>query len=293
MPPSIQESVGSTALLKVAIALVRGFNMTLDEAFPLIEEWNQANSQPPWNERDLRHKLEDATKAKAEAGYLLKDRDGDRTHKGAKPFTPTPATFTPGEPDPTALETFQKRRGLSREAIRCAIDVGALQVGRHNHYGRCVAMCEGDWWQCRPIAESTFRNGRKTMSKPGPAPEFFGGTWLGDYPNVILVEGCIGLVEAFDAIGRFGDIRWGAIAAYAAHSSFAKDLATLGKMIHRNVIIIPDAGKKGREACQRWIGELMTVGCSVEIANLPDGCNDLGDVLRREDCAEFLNELFN
>src|SRR5262249_49165413 len=44
-----------------------------EEAYPYIAEWN-ASCQPPWTEKELRHKLADADKQPGERGYL---RPGD------------------------------------------------------------------------------------------------------------------------------------------------------------------------------------------------------------------------
>jgi hypothetical protein len=288
MPPSISGSGGSTALLKVAIALVRGFDLSPDEAFHLLDEWNGANSQPPWSERDLRHKLEDALKSKADAGYLIKGDDKNRPQTAPRP----PARFTPAKPTRSELEAFRKRRGLSSDAITCAVTLGALRVGNHSQFGRVLAMAEGEWWQCRPLNAETFRNGQKTMSRPGPAPKFFGSSWLGDYPELLLVEGVVGWLEGVDAILTYGDATWGVLAAYHEGSSFSNDLATAGKLHGRRITIVPDAGAVGAQAALRWRAELIALGVEVRIFPLPDGCKDLGDLLKHDAAAETFSDLF-
>ena len=37
------------------------FGLGVEDALPLMLEWNE-RCQPPWDEKDLRHKLEDAVK---------------------------------------------------------------------------------------------------------------------------------------------------------------------------------------------------------------------------------------
>ncbi len=56
MPPSIQGSGGRDAAFNVAAALVVGFNLSDEDAYRIIEEWN-AGCQPRWSERELRSKL--------------------------------------------------------------------------------------------------------------------------------------------------------------------------------------------------------------------------------------------
>lgn len=50
MPPSIQGEGGSAALFRVAVVLVRGFNLPPDAASPLLEHWNRAYSRPVWTD---------------------------------------------------------------------------------------------------------------------------------------------------------------------------------------------------------------------------------------------------
>jgi hypothetical protein len=153
-------------------------------------------------------------------------------------------------------------------------------------------MAEGEWWQARPLNAERFRNGQKTMSAPGKAPKFFGGSWLGSYPELLLVEGVVGWLEGVDAILTHGDARWGVLAAYHEGSSFSNDLATAGKLHGRRITIVPDAGAVGAQAALRWRAELIALGVEVRIFPLPDGCKDLGDLLKHDAAAETFSDLF-
>jgi KaiC/GvpD/RAD55 family RecA-like ATPase len=53
---------------------VLGFGLSQEEAFRVMADWNQA-CQPPWSEKELRHKLADAEKQPGERNYL---RDAPR-----------------------------------------------------------------------------------------------------------------------------------------------------------------------------------------------------------------------
>lgn len=65
---------GHPRTFKVAIALVRGFNLSNETALMLLREFNE-RCRPKWKESDLRHKINDAsTKSRAQWGYLLTDR---------------------------------------------------------------------------------------------------------------------------------------------------------------------------------------------------------------------------
>ena len=53
-----------------ACALTIGYDLSVDEALPLLAEWNKG-CNPPWSEADLLHKLTDASKKPGRRGYLI------------------------------------------------------------------------------------------------------------------------------------------------------------------------------------------------------------------------------
>jgi putative DNA primase/helicase len=59
---------GHNATYHVACILVRDFRLQIEEALPIFQEWN-ATCEPPWSEKELRHKLEDAAKDTETEGY--------------------------------------------------------------------------------------------------------------------------------------------------------------------------------------------------------------------------------
>ena len=59
MPPGISGQGGHQATFKVASALIHGFALSEEQAWPIFCEFNSRCS-PPWNERELRHKLASA-----------------------------------------------------------------------------------------------------------------------------------------------------------------------------------------------------------------------------------------
>lgn len=71
LPAAVSGQGGHSATFRAACAAVLGFGLSPDEAYPLLAEWNQTHCEPPWDEYELRHKLEDADKKDGERGYLL------------------------------------------------------------------------------------------------------------------------------------------------------------------------------------------------------------------------------
>ncbi len=70
IPGAVSGQNGHDDTFHVACVLVLGFGLSVDDAFPILAEWNQT-CRPPWNEGDLRHKLQSADQRTDERGYLL------------------------------------------------------------------------------------------------------------------------------------------------------------------------------------------------------------------------------
>ncbi|MCC6805826.1 MAG: bifunctional DNA primase/polymerase [Deltaproteobacteria bacterium] len=70
MPGAVSGKRGHDTTFRVALALVRGFGLAVEEAWPIFHEYN-ARCVPPWSERELGHKLIEADKARLPLGYLL------------------------------------------------------------------------------------------------------------------------------------------------------------------------------------------------------------------------------
>jgi putative DNA primase/helicase len=66
--------------------LIQGFGLSIDQARPLLRDWNR-RCEPPWSERELEHKLQDAAAAAGDRprGYLARGRRGrtrgEQSHK--------------------------------------------------------------------------------------------------------------------------------------------------------------------------------------------------------------------
>lgn len=61
MPAAVSGSGGHAAAFNVAVALIHGFALSEEEAWPILCGFND-RCEPPWNERELRHKLASADK---------------------------------------------------------------------------------------------------------------------------------------------------------------------------------------------------------------------------------------
>jgi hypothetical protein len=77
MPPSVQGSGGSKALMAVCGKLASGFGLSPDEAWPILCEYNLL-AEPPWSEDEIRRKLADAERGGdpqgRARGYMLEEQ---------------------------------------------------------------------------------------------------------------------------------------------------------------------------------------------------------------------------
>ena len=67
--PAVSGQHGHDATYRAACVLVVDFDLSIDDARPLLQEFN-ARCQPPWDEDDLEHKLLSADKSSGERGRL-------------------------------------------------------------------------------------------------------------------------------------------------------------------------------------------------------------------------------
>ena len=97
LPPAISGSGGHVATLKAANALVIGFGLSIDDAWPYLEEYNK-RCEPEWSPRELEHKLTEANANKKGLirGYLL-DAPLPESMVRPRPVRPKPVELTEEE----------------------------------------------------------------------------------------------------------------------------------------------------------------------------------------------------
>lgn len=74
--PAVSGQNGHNVTYKGACALVLGYNLSPQDAYELFARWNET-CDPPWSEKELWHKLNDANKEQGPRGYLLRNDVAD------------------------------------------------------------------------------------------------------------------------------------------------------------------------------------------------------------------------
>lgn len=67
VPPAVSGNGGHNVTYAAACGLIRRIGLSRELAFALLCEWNERN-QPPWSEKELWHKIDDAAKGQNKAG---------------------------------------------------------------------------------------------------------------------------------------------------------------------------------------------------------------------------------
>jgi RecA-family ATPase len=122
---------GHAQAFHVACVLVQEFGLSVEDARPLYEDWNRT-CQPPWNEKEIIHKLRDAERAPAPPegrGYRVK-RGVRHTFKDAP--APKPAPARPVEAKKPAAKKYEPAGAAipepiqdgARELLRAAFEPG-------------------------------------------------------------------------------------------------------------------------------------------------------------------------
>jgi hypothetical protein len=305
MPHSVSGEGGHTAAFEAALALTKGFALSPEDSYALLVEWN-SRCVPPWNERELRHKLEEAASSLGQAfGYLLGDHAGSSCHRRVPDVDNTAnersgqrsqwPTFTPLKP--AGIRIIAKLREIHPDAVDLACRRGLLGGAWVNGH-RCFVVHEGTFAQARRFDGEPLATGEgkpiKAKNLPSSEGAFIGSSHLGKARNVLLVEGAIGLLEAYAAILLVNSpLDWAAVAATSATSRFARDPELLKRLAGRHVRIVADPDEAGMKAASMWLADLENVGCTVKAFTAPEGCKDLGELLRDPGrYMEHLNNLF-
>jgi P4 family phage/plasmid primase-like protien len=147
-PAAISGQGGHDATWRAALAVVRGFKLDRDTAFRVLWTHYNLRCQPPWSEKELRHKVESADRdASVPWGYLA---DADRTPKQFMGGTGTDgpvAMATPqSSPRPSVLFKLGDHVELAAHTLR-ALETSPLTYDSGAHW-RYVP--EFGYWQLLP-----------------------------------------------------------------------------------------------------------------------------------------------
>jgi hypothetical protein len=102
--PAIQGNKGSNEAIKTVERVVRGFELTEEEALDILTAWN-ARCQPPWSLKELKHKISDGLKkGDTPMGELLNAEPPPKTTNGVHSHTNGASASFPTDPNARIFE---------------------------------------------------------------------------------------------------------------------------------------------------------------------------------------------
>jgi hypothetical protein len=146
MPPAVSGRGGHDATFAAARAAVYGFDLGVDLGFELLVSEFNPRCQPPWSEKELRHKCQDADRVPFDRprGHLRDEPCPERNGKPAnKPASDAPDEETAGTPkkekQPSAAEVLAGI-GLTFDLWHDPTLTGFATTGRLSHPIRSKAF---------------------------------------------------------------------------------------------------------------------------------------------------------
>ena len=198
-------------------------------------------------------------------------------------------------PSQAAIQRIADIRKLDAAAVEAIARTGLLRTCRHESGHDVFVIREGAFAQARRLDGELFQGGHKTQNLRASEGAFVGACLLGTDPQpVLLIEGCVGLLEAAALIGGAENgWAWTAVAATSSGSKFSAAPDLLAKLAGRRVRIIPDQDESGAKGAASWCDDLHAAGASVDFFDLPAGHHDLGQAAQNPaDHAEIIHRLF-
>jgi putative DNA primase/helicase len=116
--PAVSGQGGHDKTLYAAVKVGPGFDLPADVAFRLLSDHYNPRCVPPWSEKELRHKVEDAYKVERARGWLLNSDPSRSEHPGGvgPPTSPGGCPEFAGDPKPIVVELLPVR-GLDSRMI--------------------------------------------------------------------------------------------------------------------------------------------------------------------------------
>jgi putative DNA primase/helicase len=136
MAPAISGQNGHGQTFDAACALVKGFGLSVEQARPVFDEWNQ-RCEPPWSPAEIEHKLRSADEKPDDRprGYLLPGKPSYVAPAASPSPLPGSATQASGAAD--------QCRGQEEDSHRLA----RLFLGGYNHPdGPTLWRWQGEFW---------------------------------------------------------------------------------------------------------------------------------------------------
>jgi KaiC/GvpD/RAD55 family RecA-like ATPase len=139
MPISVSGQHGHDAAFKVACRLVLGFALSPEEAYGAFVEWN-SKCQPPWSEREIRHKLKQADSQPGERGWLRNTQESRWNTLRVPHYVPPPPPPQSGTLHAAAQDYLKSIEGGNVQLLSLGLGDVDYAIGGGTERGEIVLI---------------------------------------------------------------------------------------------------------------------------------------------------------
>lgn len=145
MDPAIAGQKGHDKLFKAACMMVKGFGLSTDEAFGLLAREYNHRCDPEWSERELLHKIRDASNQPGPTGYMLEVQPINYQRQPVPEYKPTLPEEPPAECRVVTLEDaslayLESVREGKRKLVETGIPDLDYAIGGGMEFGEMMVL---------------------------------------------------------------------------------------------------------------------------------------------------------
>lgn len=204
MPGGISGQRGHDTTFAAALEIVKGFDIPGEPGFQILQEVHNPKCDPPWSEKELRHKIDSAEKSDAEPGYRLGD---DR------PWTPETAYRTHDDLPPMSVYDVEP----DATGGDAAEDEPEAKPAQGPLMARVLRL-EGDWLTVAPPP--------RVWLLERPDPDTDGASRRG-----VLARGKVGMFAGGGGVGKTMAAVQLAVAVATGRDWYGMTVATPGRVL--------------------------------------------------------------
>lgn len=287
LPPAIAGTGGHAATFTAACRL-REFGLSEAAALEIFSEWNLTHCQPPWTERDLRHKLADAFRITSPKSEFINSPVNHSARPGCQPrshaekprvktagtqskcvISNSDASFFGAATCQAHFSTLAILRGISVEGVRLAYGRGLLRFAIYRtRLAWFILDASQRVAQARRLDGQPWTKDAKAWTLPGSQAAWPVG--IGEavkLPAIALCEGGPDLLAACAfllAEGRERDVA--PVTMLGGCARIHAD--ALPMFAGKRVRIFAHLDETGDTAANRWAEQLADAGATVDAFSL-------------------------
>ena len=177
LPPATAGQGGHPATYRAASILANGFDLGYDDAWLLLNDWNNTHCSPPWGEKELRHKLNDAFVKPHDKpkGWLASGRERKVGTNGRFIFDPTVVAKMVDEATPYSTADVLLNCFKDEDIVCITNEAGQTEDGKWFPASKGIFIKRSEWLA-------------KFFGPQAPRKDFFKaseqGTWIRINPFV-------------------------------------------------------------------------------------------------------------